>query len=431
MKLLKTDICCEERRTFRLHMAYSIIEGFILGILALNEFVFIKSLLGSNYQLSVLFQFSMLVFLLLVFVNEFLKRIRRRRVFLRWVGIVTRLPLLFLFFFPRSPEVYEGDPVYHLIFLGIFLVYYLAALVINPTINLLLKTNYSHRNFGTLYSYSQSANKIVLLVVTFLYGLLLDYDNYAFTYIFPIASVLGMTSIYLLSRINYTPPEIIRVKSTLLESVRRSVKNMFLIIKNNKPYLHFELGFMLYGFAFMTTYAVVTIFFYEELKLNYSSVAFYKNSYNILAILLLPVFGKILGKLDPRRFAIITYASLATYLFFLMITEYVPYFTEVFNIKIYYSLILYIIFHGFFAATMVLLWNIGSAYFGRDEEADIYQSIHLFLTGVRAIFAPLFGIFVYEEFGFTTTFSLGIAALLGAIVLMQWSYKNNRKEAQS
>jgi predicted MFS family arabinose efflux permease len=411
-------------------MAYSIIEGIILGILALNEFVFIKSLLGTNYQLSVLFQFSMLVFVLLIFVNEFLKRIRKRRLFLRKVGILTRIPLLFLFFFPQSPEVYQGNSIYHLIFLGIFLVYYLAALVINPTINLLLKTNYSHQNFGTLYSYAQSANKIVLLIVTFLYGLLLDFDNYAFTYIFPIASLLGMTSIYLLSKINYTPPEKIQTQNTIGQSIVSSIKNMFRILKNNKPYLHFELGFMFYGFAFMTTYAVSTIFFYEELRLNYSSVAFYKNSYNILAIILLPVFGKILGKLDPRKFAIITYASLATYLFFLMITEYFPFYIDFFNIKLYYTLIFYIVFHGFFAATMVLLWNIGSAYFGRDDEADIYQSIHLFLTGVRAIIAPLFGIFIYEYFGFTITFSLAILSLVAAIILMFWSHKTEAQKTK-
>lgn len=426
MKLFSLDICCEERRTFRLHLAYSVIEGFILGILALNEFVFIKSLLGSNYQLGILFQFSMLVFLLLVFVNEFLKRIKRRRVFMRWVGIVTRFPLMLLFFFPRSPEALEGTSVYHLIFLAIFLVYYLAALVINPTINLLLKTNYRHQNFGKLYSYATSINKVMLLVTTFLYGLLLDYDNYAFVYVFPVASVLGMISIYLLSKINYTPPKTIVVKTTVVQGVKNSIKNMYRILRENRPYLHFEMGFMLYGFAFMLTYAVITIFFYNALDLNYSSVAFYKNSYNILAILLLPAFGKLLGKMDPRKFGVITYSSLALYLFSMMLTEYFPYFTDFLGIKLYYTLIFYIVFHGFFAATMVLLWNIGSAYFGRDEEADIYQSIHLFLTGVRAIFAPLFGVFVYEQFGYTVTFTLAILALIGAILLMIWSHHNER-----
>jgi predicted MFS family arabinose efflux permease len=323
--------------------------------------------------------------------------------------------------------VYQGDGVYHLIFLAIFLVYYLAALVINPTINLLLKTNYSHKNFGTFYSYAQSANKIVLLIVTFLYGLLLDYDNYAFTYIFPIASALGMISIFLLSKIDYTPPQVIKIKTSILQSVATSVKNMAHILKTNRPYLHFEIGFMLYGFAFMTTYAVVTIFFYEELMLNYSSVAFYKNAYNILAILLLPIFGRLLGRLDPRRFAMITYTALALNLFFLMITEYLPAHVEILGIKLYYSLILYIVFHGIFAATMVLLWNIGSAYFGLDSQADIYQSIHLFLTGVRAIFAPLFGIFIYEQFGFTITFCVGIISLIVAVLLMHRSQLRERK----
>lgn len=110
--------------------------------------------------------------------------------------------------------------MYHLIFLAIFLVYYLAAPVINPTINLLLRTNYEHKNFGRLYSIATSANKVVLLVVTFLYGLLLDYDNYAFVYVFPVASVLGMVSIYLLSLINYTPPDVIAIKETIGQSVK-------------------------------------------------------------------------------------------------------------------------------------------------------------------------------------------------------------------
>jgi len=426
LKLFGLDICCEERRTFRLHLAYSIIEGVILGVLALNEFVFIKSLKGTNYELGILFQFSMLVFILLIFVNEFLKRIKRRRQFMRWIGIVTRFPLFLIVFFPRSEEAIDGNSYYHLLFLLIFLVYYLAALVVNPTINLLLKKNYSHQNFGKLYSYSTSVNKVIMLFTTFFYGLLLDYDNYAFVYVFPVVSVLGMTSIYLLSRIDYTPQESIVVKSSVMESVRNSIKNMLGVLKANKPYLHFEMSFMLYGFAFMITYAVTTIFFYNQLNLNYSSVAFYKNAYNILAIILLPVFGKLLGKMDPRKFGVITYSSLAIYLFFLMITEYFPAYFNLFEIKVYYTMIFYIIFHGLFAATMVLLWNIGSAYFGKDEEADIYQSTHLFLTGTRAIIAPLLGIFFYEQFGFTFTFSLAVVSALMAALLMVWSYKRKQ-----
>ena len=83
--------------------------------------------------------------------------------------------------------------------------------------------------------------------------------------------------------------------------------------------------------------------------------------------------------------------------------------------------------YGVFAATMALLWFIGSAYFCKTEEAGDYQSVHLFLTAARASVAPLFGVFFYELVGFTWTFLLAITSLLGGIGLMVWSYRRDKK----
>jgi hypothetical protein len=173
----------------------------------------------------------------------------------------------------------------------------------------------------------------------------------------------------------------------------------------------------------MMSVTVITIYFYEQLDLNYASVAFYRNSYNILAIILLPFFGRLLGEIDPRKFAVYTYGAMATYIFFLLMTTYLPYSFTAYDITVYYTLIFYVIFHGIFAATMVLLWNIGSSYFCAPDEAGTYQSLHLSLTGARALIAPLSGVVFYEIFGFTLTFSLTISFLLAAIVLMIWSYR--------
>ena len=129
----------KEKNTFRLHAIYASIEGIILGVLALNEFVFLKSLQGTNYQLGVLFQFSMLVFLFLFFVNEFIKRTSNRKKLLRIAAILTRLPLIALFFFPRTAEAMDAASIYHYVFLGIFLIYYCGNIVIYPNINYLLK----------------------------------------------------------------------------------------------------------------------------------------------------------------------------------------------------------------------------------------------------------------------------------------------------
>jgi len=425
LKLNLSNLNEAERITFRLHLAYSILEGIVLGVLALNEFVFLKSLKGSHFQLGVLFQFSMLVFIGLIFINELIRRTKNKASMLRKAAIITRLPLLLLIFFPRSEAALEGDSVYHLMFLAIFLIYYLASPVIYPTINQFLKNTYRHENFGRLYSNATSINKVVMLVVTFAYGWWLDIDPYAFTWVYPIIAIIGIASVYLLSKIPYTEKDII-IKKPFKQAVKDSMQRMVDLVKTNKPYMHFELGFMLYGFAFMFTVAVITIYYDDVLHLNYSSVAFYKNSYNILAIAILPFFGKLIGKIDPRQFASIAFGSMLLYILALTLTQYFPAYVVVWKLKIYYMMLPYIFFHGIFAATMVLLWNIGSAYFGKDEDAGDLQSVHLSLTGIRAAFAPLVGIIFYQLFGFTITFSIAMLCLLIGILLMIWSYKRSK-----
>lgn len=194
-------------------------------------------------------------------------------------------------------------------------------------------------------------------------------------------------------------------------------------MKSNLPFRDFQAGFMFYGFAFMGTVSVIAIFFQKELNLNYSSVAFYKNSYNILAIFLLPMFGKLMGKIDPRKFAAITFASLLFYLLFIALTSYAPWFIWIKGIKIYYTLFVAMLFNGVFAATMGLLWSIGSVYFCPENEASEYQAIHLTLTGFRSFFAPVLGLGIYLLVGFTATFVTGIILLLIAVIISMRSYK--------
>lgn len=415
-----------EKNAFRLHMIYSAMEGVILGVLALNEYVFIYSLKGTNYQLAFLFQFSMVVFVFLFIFNQLRKRIGNKKRMLRVTGLLTRLPLMLLILIPRDDAAFNGQSGWHYLFLFVFLIYFFGNIIIYPAINVLLKTNYKHEHFGKLFSYATSLNKIILLISTFAYGLLLDADNFAFTYVFPVVGVLGVLSLFVLSEIDYS--KVVQHPSSLKfrDSIRESWNNMAHILKNNKPYLHFEIGFMVYGFSFMISITIINIFFQEALGLNYSSVAFYKNAYNIIAIMLLPFFGKLLSNIDPRRFAALTFAALFMYIFFLLMTDYFPAYTEVLGIRIYYMLIISFLFYGIFAATMSLLWFIGSAYFCKPEEADDYQSIHLSLTGVRSLIAPIFGVYFYELMGFKGTFLLTMVILVIAMGLMRWSYRKDK-----
>ncbi len=412
----------QERLTLKLHLFYSSIEGVAAGALILTEFIFIKSLKGSDVQLAFLFQFSMVVFLFAMLANEVLRRYTNRKILLRITAINSKLPLVGLFFFPDVSQNQGLPVIYHYIFLAIFLLYFSSKIAVIPSINQYLKGNYKHENFGRLFSYSVTAQKIAMLTSTFAAGLLLDWNPNSYKVFYPIVGILSIVSIFQLTKIRFVQKEEV-IDTPLWKALQQSFLRIFDILKNNKAFRHLEIGFMFYGFAWMSTHAVITIFYERALHLNYSSVAFYKNAFNLVAIVFLPFFGRFIGKRDPRRFGIITFGSLLLFILFTALTETYNSYTEIYGIKIYYTLMVAVFFNGLFMGSMPILWGIGSSYFCKADEAADYQSVHLFLTGARALFAPIIGIKLYEYLGFGTTYAAGIVLLFFAILLMIYSEK--------
>lgn len=409
----------QEIKTLKLHLFYSGIEGVAAGALILNEFIFIKSLKGSNVQLAFLFQFSMVVFLFAMVANEILRRYPKRTVLLRTIAIVSKLPLVGLAFFPNVSG--HGLPnIYHTLFLAIFLLYFASKIAVIPSINQYLKGNYRHENFGRLFGYSVTVQKVTMLVSTFVVGLLLDWNPNSYKIFYPIVGVLAIVSIFQLTKIKFLQKEEV-IDTPLWKALQQSFLRIFHILKHNKAFRHLEIGFMIYGFAWMSTHAVITLFYEHALHLNYSSLAFYKNAFNLVAIAFLPFFGRFIGKRDPRRFAIITFGSLLLFILFTALTEYYNAYTLIYGIKIYYMLMVAVFFNGLFMGSMPILWGIGSSYFCQPDEAADYQSVHLFLTGVRALFAPIIGISLYEWYGFSFTYAAGVVLLFFAILLMIYS----------
>jgi uncharacterized membrane protein len=105
------------------------------------------------------------------------------------------------------------------------------------------------------------------------------------------------------------------------------------------------------------------------------------------------------------------------------ITEYLPLYTEVFGVKIYYTLLLSFLAYGFFGAMMGLLWYIGSVYFAKDKDVGEYQSLHLSLTGFRGAFAPLAGVWLFEYLGYSGVFAIGIISIFIGILVLFFSLK--------
>ena len=114
------DLKINEKKIFGLHLLYSIIEGVLFGVMVLNEFVFVKSLKGTEMQLAVLFQTSVIVFVFSLVIHELLKRFKKKTI-LRMTALITRLPLILILVFPRELLRPNDMVFYHYFFLVIFL----------------------------------------------------------------------------------------------------------------------------------------------------------------------------------------------------------------------------------------------------------------------------------------------------------------------
>lgn len=405
-----------EKKAFKLHFIYSIIEGIVIGVTLLNEFVFLRSLKGSEFLTGILFFGSVIVYLSLIFFNELIRRSNDKKKLIRITALITRLPLLVFVFFPNQLNG-QGNLIIHLGFILIFFFYFLGTTITLPTINLLLKDSYKKNNFGKLYGYSATANKLSVLIGTFVFGQMLYQNYFVFRFVYPSIGILSIVALFTLSTIPFKQTTII-IKNKFATSLKNSLKRMYSILVNDKAFFHFELAFFAYGIAFMITSPVITFFFESYMKLSYAGISTYKAAAGIITVIALPLLGILSDKIDPRRFGIINFSAMLVYVLFIMITEYIQQYTIVGNIEIYYTLVVAFFAFGIFNAAGALSWNIGSSFFSKNanDSAD-YQSVHISLTGIRALMAPM-GVLIYTIIGYKYTFGISIFFLILAILIL-------------
>ncbi|HNQ68384.1 MAG TPA: MFS transporter [Bacteroidales bacterium] len=410
-----------EKITFRAHFVFTVLEGLVFGTSLMNEFVFLRSLKGTEFLVGLLFLISMVVYITLILSNEITRRIANKKKLIRITALITRLPLLLFLLFP-SAITQSNASLVHAAFLGILFFYYLGTAITLPTINLLLKHNYRNNNFGKLYGYATSANKTATLVSTMIFGFLLDSDYFAFRWVYPAIGILGVLGYYALSTVPFRQSVPV-IKEKIFTSVRNSFGRMISIFKNDKPFLHFQMAYFSYGIAFMITATVITFFLESYLSLSYSVISGYKTMAGIVTVLLIPMLGILMDKIDQRKFGTIMFSFMLLYVTGIMLTQFFPIKFSIGGNEIYLMLIFAFISMGVFNAAGTLSWNVSSTYFSKDiNKTGDYQAVHITLTGVRSLFAPL-GVVIYKLFDFTYTFVISIVFLILALIILRISQK--------
>jgi MFS family permease len=411
-----------ERITFRLHLIYSILDGFALGVIALNEFVLLKAMKATAFQIGLFWQLSVLVMPFSIFLNQWLDRAKHKKRLLRRAAIFSRTPLLLFLFFPQHLYLQPQNNLLIWFFLILFFLYYIGNPLIWPALNLFTKANYKPERFGKLFGWNLTATQITTVAATFIFGMLLNWNPDSYRWVFPVIGILSLTGIWMMIRIPI-PETIENPGQSGTFSLKQTLNDSFGVFKENPAFGRFQMAMMAYGMGFLMSLAIVTVYLGNHFKLDYNGAALYKNIPVFMGIMLFPVLSGHMDKRDPRRLAIFSFLGHGLFFLGLILADFYGAETSAFGYRIIYMLLLAYLCQGIYVTLMGLVWGIGSSYFAPAHEAARYHSVHITLTGIRGIIAPPIGVLLYNLRGFNLTFSICLCFEALAIYIMWRSIK--------
>ena len=86
----------------------------------------------------------------------------------------------------------------------------------------------------------------------------------------------------------------------------------------------------------------------------------------------------------------------------------------------------YLIF-GVAMTVINVSWNMSSIFFAGKEDASMYQSVHVTMTGIRGVIAPILGFTLLRLFNITAVFMVAAGFLAWASIISYRDFKRVKK----
>ncbi len=388
------------KRTFAFHMLFSAFNGIAFGVAtSLQEVVAKKALCASDFQITILYistQFANLisVFLSNIFVGK------RRIEHILWAVGISRIVLAFSMLLVSSAWQ----------FILALWIFQLPNAIINPAQNYIVAQNYSVELRGRKFGYSVSIANLTGMLAAIVCGKILDVDQALFRAIFFAISVCGGIGSILLG--------MIKTDDITVRDAISPFKQVLEIFKANPRFLRFESYYFLYGIAFLILGPVVPIYMVDCLNMSYTQVSIARSIIGQLGIVLIaPFAGRALDRTSIFTFSGKYFSILALFPLILIAAN-------IFSSPSAIWAYLAFAFYAIAMAGISISWNLGSISFAERGRENIYQSVHLTLTGLRGVTSPFFGVVVMSFAGFLSTFGIAAVLLATAGMLMFAAGKN-------
>lgn len=188
------------------------------------------------------------------------------------------------------------------------------------------------------------------------------------------------------------------------------------VFLSDRRFMAYQFGFALAGFANHMALVFVTVVLKERVipewsvQSSFALVGFVTAVFpSLLMTISAPLWGRYLDTINPMSarglFNCFQVVAFAMHTYGAMTMQIWPF-------------IVGTTFHAIGNGGGTINWLTGSLYFARPEDVSLYNSIHVGLTGVRGMIAPIVGLLIYREFGSIAIFGTAtVLSILGAIAM--------------
>ena len=396
-----------EKRTFWLLMLASFFNGFVFGTFNIQDVVAKKALLALDWQITILVMLWPLSNLFSIWWGKALERSKSISKFFVLTAFIGRLVLLFMLW---------THSYYSYLIIMIFVFSFNSLL--SPAQNSIYRNNISAENRGVLFGYTASLVTLIAIIFSYSAGKLMDINEDWFRYIFSVAGLMGCVSSLLMAMIKIENKKYNTAKLKFKQFFITPVMSTVNILKKDKDFAIFQRNFFIYGIGFMIILPAIPKFLVEYLKMDYSQTFMAKGIISQLGILFLsPIAGWIHDKKNPSFFTFIAFFTLGCYPLILLISSFLIG-SGIENYVVYFA---YLIF-GIGMSGIVISWNMSSIFFAGDDDVSMYQSVHVTLTGLRALIVPFIGYFILKYLGVKVVFIISISMFWLASILSYLDY---------
>ncbi|MCB1218528.1 MFS transporter [bacterium] len=385
---------------------YAVLGGVMSGTFTLNSFVLKEALHGSTFQVALISMLGSVCLLLGIFGSE-LADGRDKRPFIFWIGLVSRGSFLLYFF------VWDAWS-----FIAVSTLFFVSNALLMPSVFAMWQANVSPASRNRLWGLTVTLSTIVSMACAAGSGYILDLNQNNFKWLFAVSGLIGMLGTLILAQ---SP---LRGKYKLAADLPRPdfrklliepIHGFVALLKRDRPFLHFESAFFLYGSALMLMFPVMPFYLKDVIGMSYAEIGIAQGPLAMAGVIMLsPVWGKFMDGRGPAALCSVIFAILSIFPLSLMLGLHG--FEHGSLILIVYCA--YLVF-GIGMSGINVAWSLAPVTFARGADASPYSGAHVTITGIRGAIAPMLGAVMMSisyEVVFISSATLFLLGSLGMIL---------------